>query len=283
MLTYQDNMMNLDMLFYAASHTGDGVMWDAAVSHAKTTQQTHIRADYSTKHLVVFDPITGEARQHLTNQGYADESCWTRGQAWAIAGFAEVYGWTRDWSFLHTASRCADYFLSRLPPNCIPPWDFDAVEQNPASSQPPDTSAGIIACYGMLLIYRALVALGEAGADKYLAGALRMTSAICALHMNAEATISAVSVPMDTVEHGRIDAFKEVVTSESNGGDTIINGATINNYEFSPRRWANHGLVYADYYFLLVGNMLLDMGIGRDVMCANGVPVEEPVKYANGN
>ena len=47
------------------------------------------------------------------------------------------------------------------------------------------------------------------------------------------------------------------------GAETILPGATINNHEFAPRKWANHGLVYADYYFLLVGNKLLDMGIGR--------------------
>ena len=73
--------MNLDMLFYVASHTKDQDMWYAAVQHAKKTQTAHIRPDNSSTHLVVFDPATGAIRQNLTNQGYDDTSCWTRGQA----------------------------------------------------------------------------------------------------------------------------------------------------------------------------------------------------------
>lgn len=45
------------------------------------------------------------------------------------------------------------------------------------------------------------------------------------------------------------------------GGDTILLNATINNHEFAPRRWADHGLVYADYFFLEVGNRLLGLGL----------------------
>ena len=47
---------------------------------------------------------------------------------------------------------------------------------------------------------------------------------------------------------------------DSGEGDMVLKGATINVYEHAPRRWAKHGLVYADYYILLVGNKLLEMG-----------------------
>lgn len=257
--------MNLDMLFYVASQTKDQAMWDAAVKHAKTTQASHIRSDHSTTHLVVFDPETGTIRQRLTNQGYDDDSCWTRGQAWAIAGFAETYGWTRDMSFLETARNCADYFVSRLPASYIPPWDFDAAAAHDDETHPPDTSAAMIASYGLLLIYKALLGLGDLqGAQRYLVAALRITSAVCGSHTDLTAHITQSSCVVETVEQGVSQQGVEMICN--GGGDTILMGATINNYKFAPRRWADHGLVYADYYFVLVGNLLLDLGIGRNMV-----------------
>lgn len=254
--------MNLDMLFYVASHTKDQAMWDAAVQHAKTTQGSHIRPQNSTTHLVVFDPATGAIQQRLTNQGYSDDSCWTRGQAWAIAGFAETYGWTRDVSFLDTAKHCADYFIACLPASNIPPWDFDAALHED-ETQPPDTSAAMIASYGLLLLHKAFIGLGNvAEAQKYLVAALRITSAVCASHTDLTAHIHQSSNLVETVEQGVSQQDFEIVCN--GGGDTVLTGATINNYKYAPRRWANHGLVYADYYFVLVGNLLLDLGIGRN-------------------
>ncbi|RYP58452.1 hypothetical protein DL769_008943 [Monosporascus sp. CRB-8-3] len=257
-LTVIDNMMNLDLLFYVARQTGDRGMFEAAVQHARTTQRTHVRDDASTVHLVVFDPATGAVRERLTNQGYADASCWSRGQAWAVAGFAETYHWTRDPSFLDTARRCADYFLRRLPASGIPPWDFDAAAGHGAETQPPDVSAAVIAAYGLLLIHKALGALGQDSA--YLHDALRLTEVVCRRHMNDPSTFVTRKETVEMVERATQDV--NILSVEMGAGDTILNGATINNHEFAPRRWANHGLVYADYYFLLVGNKLLEMGVG---------------------
>ncbi|KAJ4854339.1 glycosyl hydrolase family 88 domain-containing protein [Trichoderma breve] len=227
-----DNMMNLDMLFWTASETGDQDMYQIAVNHAKKTQACHIRTDYSTTHLVVLDPNTGSVKSRLTNQGYSDTSSWTRGQAWAIAGFAQTYNWTRDASFLETSRACADYFLSKLPANGVPPWDFCAPTD---SEQPPDTSAAVIAAYGMLLIHEAL-------------------------HMTPQSCFVATTSTLDTVEQNMQNVQTEFTVIQDDAiPQTILGGATINNYEFAPRRWANHGLVYADYYFLLLGNKLLEM------------------------
>lgn len=256
--------MNLDMLFYVASQTKDQAMWDAAVQHARTTQTAHIRADNSSTHLIVFDPDTGAVRQHLTNQGYDDDSCWARGQAWAIAGFAETYGWTRDRSFLDTACKCADLFLSRLPKSGIPPWDFDAAQRSGDETQPPDASAAMIAAYGLLLIYKAHTELLEsARAQTYLSAALHITAAVCGSQTDQGAHLTQTSSAVETVEQGVSQLSFEGVCNS--GGDTIVTGATINNYRHAPRRWADHGLVYADYYFVLVGNLLLDLGIGRNL------------------
>lgn len=249
--------MNLNMLFWTAAELNDSGMYEIAVNHARTTQQHHIRTNHSTTHLVVFDPDTGAPKAHMTNQGYSDESSWTRGQAWAIAGFAQTFHWTRDASFLNTAQACADYFLENLPPSGVPPWDFGAPTD---TAQPPDTSAAIIAAYGMLLIHEARLQRGEA--STYLKSALHIVGAVASHHLNAPSKFVALHSVIDTVEHARVEDQVEVVVQDSDSGspETILGGATINNYEFAPRRWADHGLVYADYYFLLLGNKLLEMG-----------------------
>ncbi|KAJ8113977.1 hypothetical protein OPT61_g4035 [Boeremia exigua] len=251
----QDNMMNLDLLFYAASKTGDERMYAAAVSHARMTARTHIRQDGSTTHLVVLDTKDGTTKYRLTNQGYSHTSCWARGQSWAIAGFAQTYNWTRDVTFLEVACRCADYFMSRLPESGIVLWDFDAPVLQ-SGSQPSDVSAAMIASYGMLLIHQALLAREKS--SSYLQYAMILIRAVCAHHINPPATLVSHETVVETVEHGKsVEQSSDVEMGE---GDTILKGATINNYEFAPRRWADHGLVYADYYFLLVGNKLLELG-----------------------
>lgn len=252
--------MNLDLLFYVARLTHNQKMFRDAAQHARTTIRTHIREDASTIHLVHFDPNTGEIRERLTNQGYTDTSCWTRGQAWAIAGFAETYHWTLETEFLATAQRCADLFLRRLPATGVPPWDFDAAQDHGHETQPTDTSAAMITAYGLLLIHKAFVAMGrESG---YLTAALQLIESTCRAHVNGFASPG---------QEQQLTSAGPDNTLRSSGvavSDTILNGATINNHEFAPRRWANHGLVYGDYYFMVVGNLLLDLGVGQQILKA---------------
>ncbi|KAJ4996110.1 hypothetical protein K4K48_009056 [Colletotrichum sp. SAR 10_66] len=251
-----DNMMNLDMVFWAAAQLGDQDMYNAAVKHAETTRTHHIREDFSTFHVVNFEQKTGVPKEKITNQGYSDTSSWSRGQAWAIAGFAQTYSWTRNVSFLETAISCAEYFIAQLPSTWIPPWDFTAPKDEP---QPPDVSAAMITAYGMLLIHEALTSLGRESA--YLKHAIKLIRATCSTHMNGGGRYLKSKRMIDTVEHGTVE--EEIGWNVDGEGEpeTILNGATINNYEFAPRRWANHGLVYADYFFLLAGNKLLEMGV----------------------
>ena len=84
----QDNMLNLDLLGWAATEPRDPKLRDVAMMHAKTTAKHHIREDSSTFHVVNFDQASGAVKARMTNQGYSDTSCWSRGQAWAITGFA---------------------------------------------------------------------------------------------------------------------------------------------------------------------------------------------------
>ncbi|KAJ4314813.1 hypothetical protein N0V84_008699 [Fusarium piperis] len=261
-----DNMMNLEVLFWAASQTPSRAestrLFDIAVAHARTSQKYHVRADSSTCHVANFDPSTGTLKERLTNQGYSHTSCWSRGQAWAIAGFADAYKWSGEASFLDTAKRCADYFLRRLPDTQIPPWDFDAAETS-GGVQPPDTSAALVAAYGMLVMHQMFLSRGEQ--SPYLEHALRIVDAVCSRHLNPLAKGEEKSRPIDTVENGSGVPVSHVEW-DIGEGDTIVNGATINNFKFAPRRWADHGLVYADYFFLLVGNKLLEMNVLRQML-----------------
>lgn len=251
-------MMNLDLLFYTASKTRNSAMYAAALAHARKTSQTHIRPDGSTTHLIVFDPQTGDIQQRLTNQGYSHTSCWARGQAWAIAGFAETYSWTLEPEMLDTARRCADYFMSRVRgAGGVVPWDFDAQKSQCGVAQPPDSSAAVIAAYGMLLIHQGLTRTGRD--SEYLAAAMEIIEMVCSKHMNRESCLTKTEQSIETVEFGM--TREPVLNVDMSGSETILGGATINNYEFAPRRWADHGLVYADYYFLLLGNKMLEMGI----------------------
>lgn len=123
-----DNMMNLELLFWATEVTGDSSFYDMAVQHANTTMEHHFRPDYSTWHVINYDSETGEVKNKRTEQGYSDESAWARGQAWGLYGYTETYRKTKDEKYLEQAQKIADYILSHpnLPVDKIPYWDLNA-------------------------------------------------------------------------------------------------------------------------------------------------------------
>lgn len=120
-----DNMMNLEMLFQATLLTGDSAYWKVAVSHANTTLKNHFRPDASSYHVVDYDIETGEVRTKCTAQGYADDSYWSRGQAWGLYGYTVCYRFTRDKAYLTHARRIAQLIMSQpTEPDLIPYWDM---------------------------------------------------------------------------------------------------------------------------------------------------------------
>lgn len=120
-----DNMMNLELLFFASKVTGDPSFKDIAISHAAATMKNHLRPDYSSYHVVDYDAQTGEVKSRGTMQGFSDNSTWSRGQAWGVYGFTMAYRETKDKRFLETAQKMADYFIAHLPKDKIPYWDFN--------------------------------------------------------------------------------------------------------------------------------------------------------------
>ncbi len=123
-----DNMMNLELLFEATALSGDSTFYNIAMQHANTTLANHFRPDNSCYHVVDYDPETGEVRSKQTAQGYADESVWARGQAWALYGFTTCYRYTKDKRYLAQAEKIYNFIFNdkRLPADLIPYWDYDA-------------------------------------------------------------------------------------------------------------------------------------------------------------
>lgn len=122
--TIIDNMINLEMLFWASKNGGGKNLYDMAVKHAEITMHNHFRADYSVYHAVVYNRQTGEKIKGLTHQGYSDGSMWARGQAWAIYGYTMCYRETQKPEFLDFAQKVTGVYLKNLPPDLIPYWDF---------------------------------------------------------------------------------------------------------------------------------------------------------------
>ena len=121
-------MMNLELLFEATRLSGDSIFWHIAVSHADKTLANHFRPDGSCYHVVDYDPQTGAVLHRQTAQGYADNSVWSRGQAWAVYGFTICYRYTKDPRYLQQAQRTLNMLMNHpnLDDDLVPYWDLEA-------------------------------------------------------------------------------------------------------------------------------------------------------------
>lgn len=123
-----DNMMNLELLTWAAKETGDTHFRDIAIVHADKTIANHFRPDYSTFHVVSYDTITGVPHAKVTHQGYADSSAWARGQSWALYGYTMMARETGKTEYLDQARQIARFLMNHphMPADKVPYWDYDA-------------------------------------------------------------------------------------------------------------------------------------------------------------
>lgn len=122
-----DNMMNLEFMMWATRATGDDSFRHIALSHADKTLENHFRNDYSCYHVVSYDTLTARPHIKQTHQGFADESAWARGQAWALYGYTMMYREAQDKRYLQQANHIAGYLMhhEKMPADKIPYWDFD--------------------------------------------------------------------------------------------------------------------------------------------------------------
>ena len=138
-----DNMMNLELLYWASNESGDTTFRNIAERHATATLERHYRPNNSSWHVLDYDLATGQVIRRATWQGLADSSAWARGQAWGLYGFTVMYRFTKDDRYLQQAHKIAQFMMNHpnLPNDKIPYWDYDA---NGDISVLRDASAGAI-------------------------------------------------------------------------------------------------------------------------------------------
>lgn len=172
-----DCMMNLPLLYWASKQTGDPRFKKIAMIHADTSEKYFVRPDGSCNHIVDFDPETGEVRDTPAGQGYASGSSWSRGQSWALYGFTLSYLHSGKQSYLDTAKRVANYFISQISDDWIPRCDF----RQPAEPALKDNAAGNIAASGLIELSRQL---DEQEGKPYFEAAIKILKAQESQHAN---------------------------------------------------------------------------------------------------
>lgn len=167
-----DNMMNLEFLFWASQKSGNKAFRNIAITHADNTLKNHFRPDYSSYHVICYNP-DGTVAAKKTAQGAADGSAWARGQAWGLYGYTVMYRETKDKKYLDQARHIADFFLNHpnLPADKIPYWDFNAPN---IPNEERDASAAAIAASALL----ELSTYGGPSAKTYYQSAVQMLESL---------------------------------------------------------------------------------------------------------
>ncbi|RMZ74670.1 glycoside hydrolase family 88 [Pyrenophora seminiperda CCB06] len=266
-----DSMCNLDLLYYVGHARDDASLIAIATQHANSIITEILRPDYSSYHLVNFSPHTGLPQAKMTNQGWNDDSTWSRGQAWAILGFAQTYTWTKGMKFLDTSIKCAQYFFQRLQEgkgkwhhHMVPVWDFDAPQED--SEEPlRDVSAGVITANGLIIIHQALQALPCSTAEQLSSGIDFLDTAIQivgqTLEMSYDGDLASFKAPAKGLTNGNGVVIPDVLPIEPTRFECILRNSTTNWNEHAHKKYKDHGLVYADYFLMEFGNKLLRAGL----------------------
>ncbi len=166
-----DCLLNLSLLYWASEESGDPRFRQIAMMHADTVLANFLRPDGSVCHIVEFDPESGRMVKSYGGQGYGDGSSWTRGQGWAVYGFANSYTHTGKKEYLEAARKVADYCIANLPESGIIPVDFRQ-PQEPAWED--SCAACVIAC-GLLEVARHV---SDSEKEKYENAAVKILRAI---------------------------------------------------------------------------------------------------------
>jgi unsaturated chondroitin disaccharide hydrolase len=203
--TIIDSLMNMPLLRWASAETGDERYAAAADRHTRQLRDHILRPDDTTFHTFYWDPVTGEPLRGATEQGLADDSCWARGQAWGIYGFALAHRETQDPSLLVSARRCADYFLAHLPADHVVYWDLALTDGSGAER---DSSSAAIAACGLDEL-AGLLPDGDPDGERYRAAAAAMLDSLAASYAPAPGSGSTA-----LLLHGVYDMPKRIGVDE---------------------------------------------------------------------
>lgn len=227
-----DLMMNLALLYWAGEKTEDRSLADIATLHARTSRLALVRGDGSTAHVADFDPDTGLLLRQEQYQGYSHDSCWSRGQAWGLYGFATCYRYTEIPAFLTTAQKLAQYTEWHLPDDLVPFWDYNSPHIPNAYR---DSSAAAITVCGLM----ELAASDRENASRWLDLAERMLKSLC--------------------ENYLIRSAKGPSAILRDGARSV------------PANLMEHGLIYGDYYFLEAMTAFIRPDIHKRAFAVEGV------------
>lgn len=216
-----DCTMNLALLCWASSETGNPRYRHFAEAFAKTVVSRFVREDGSVNHIVSFDPETGEFLEVIGGQGNAPDSAWSRGASWALYGLPLMYRHSGDKEFLTAAKKVAHFFIANLPEDFVAHWDF-RVPRN--EDTPRDTSATACAACGLLEIAKYVP---EAEKEIYETAAKRMLVSL-------------------TDNYSNLDNNKQCILTHGTGNCPADENVNV-------------GLIYGDYFYMegisrLLGN-----------------------------
>lgn len=209
-----DSLLNMPLLYWASEMTGDSRFATAAHRHAGQVRDQMIRPDHTTYHTFYWDPESGKPLYGRTAQGYSDDSCWARGQAWSIYGFLLNYRYTNDMTFLEAAQHTADYFLANLPADHVVYWDLIFKE---GSHEERDSSAAAIAVCGLQEMVKCLPDNPES--QRYQEAANKILASL---------------------------AQNYVVCDRSKTNALLLHGV----YDKNTKRGVDEGTLWGDYFYL---------------------------------
>lgn len=213
-----DNMMNLELLFWASKKTKNSIYKDVAISHADKTLNNHFRNNMSSYHVVSYDTISSKVESKGTFQGYSNSSSWARGQAWALYGYTVCYRETKKKKYLKQAQKVASYIMNNatIPSDKVPYWDYNAPN---IPNEPRDASAAAITASALLELYRvggyhkkyfnyAESILKALSSDKYLANKGENNGYILKHSVGSFPHNSEVDVPLNYADYYFLESLQ---------------------------------------------------------------------------